>query len=244
MLYDFSLVTGTDYRLVLDITRNVRFRKALLENITTYDYYDIQDGETPEIISEKIYGTPYYHWIIMLANQRYDYINDFPLAHLELEAKVDDLYGQGNRYDTHHYTNSGVITEGSITLTVNAPVVVGISIIQVGDILTSSNGCAARVNGVTLLGSASSGYQRTSLSCSTRSGNISVADVLTVNRGSTQPYATQPYVIVATSFVVNSGYVPVSNYDYENTVNESKRRIKIIDARLVASVLKDFSSLI
>ena len=77
IVYDFDLSNGTDYKVVTDITRNVRVRKQILENIALYDFYDIAEGETPEIVSEKIYGTPYYHWVIMLVNQRYDYVNDF-----------------------------------------------------------------------------------------------------------------------------------------------------------------------
>ena len=47
-LYDFKY---NDYEtrtsIVKDITRNVRFRKEVLENISVYDTYDIVDGETP-----------------------------------------------------------------------------------------------------------------------------------------------------------------------------------------------------
>jgi hypothetical protein len=60
--YDDSAATKTS--VVKDITRNIRFRKEILANITLYDEYDIVDGETPEIIAEKIYGNPEYHWII------------------------------------------------------------------------------------------------------------------------------------------------------------------------------------
>ena len=55
IVYDFDLTSGVDYKVVTDITRNVRLRKQILENISLYDYYDIAEGETPEIISEKIY---------------------------------------------------------------------------------------------------------------------------------------------------------------------------------------------
>ena len=71
-LYDFKYdnTDQTKMSVVRDITRNIRFRKEVLENYTLYDEYDIKDGETPEIIAEKIYGNPEYHWIIMLVNQR------------------------------------------------------------------------------------------------------------------------------------------------------------------------------
>lgn len=67
--YDYTINGEKELKVVTDITKNVRFRKEVLFNILTYDLYDIKDGETPEIIAEKIYGNPEYHWIIMLANE-------------------------------------------------------------------------------------------------------------------------------------------------------------------------------
>jgi hypothetical protein len=103
--YEFNIGDKTTVIAVTDITENVRFRKEILANINLYDEYDIVDGETPEIISEKFYGSPYYHWIVMLVNERYDYINDFPLSQTSLEKYIIDKYGSGNSNSTHHYEN-------------------------------------------------------------------------------------------------------------------------------------------
>jgi len=101
--YNF-MVNGDDKLFIVrDITANVRPLKNTLDNITLYDLYDIIDGETPEIISNKFYGSPKYHWAIMMANQRYDYLNDFPLPYERLVQYGIDKYGEGNIYDTHHY---------------------------------------------------------------------------------------------------------------------------------------------
>jgi hypothetical protein len=103
--YDFEIAGKTKVLLLTDITRNVRFRKEILGKIELYDEYDIQDGETPEIIAEKIYGNANYHWVIMLVNERYDYIADFPMSYPQLTKYVQDKYGVGNEYETHHYVN-------------------------------------------------------------------------------------------------------------------------------------------
>ena len=75
-LYDFKVNGKTQYTLVRDITTNVRVRKQILENITLYDEYDIRDGETPEIIAEKVYGSSQYHWVIMLANRSEEHTSE------------------------------------------------------------------------------------------------------------------------------------------------------------------------
>jgi hypothetical protein len=103
-LYDFKYGNSNSNKtsLVKDITRNIRFRRDILSTITMYDEYDIEDGETPEIIAEKIYGNPEYHWIILLANNRYDYVTDFPLDEVSLVKHIVAKYG-AQRYSTHHY---------------------------------------------------------------------------------------------------------------------------------------------
>ena len=110
--YNFN-IGGKDKLIVIkDITQNVRIRKTILENVLLYDEYIIVDGENPEIISEKLYGTPYYHWVIMIVNQRYDYVADFPLPQPELEKFITQKYGAGNEDDLHHYQSpSGFIVD-------------------------------------------------------------------------------------------------------------------------------------
>ena len=104
--YDFDIAGEKKVLLITDITRNVRFRKELLANISLWDEYDIVDDETPEIIAEKIYGNANYHWIIMLLNERFDYIADFPLSYPKLVRYVEDKYGQANINAAHHYENT------------------------------------------------------------------------------------------------------------------------------------------
>jgi hypothetical protein len=122
-LYPFKIKDKTEYKLVTDITQNVRIRKQVLANVTLYDEYDIREGETPEIIAEKIYGSPEYHWVVMLCNERYDYINDFPLSQYELDQHVTNAYGSGNEYLPHHYidVNGNRTDTGLKSLTLTNP---------------------------------------------------------------------------------------------------------------------------
>lgn len=104
--YPVTINGVQQYSILKDVTINIRFIKDFVSNITLYDLYDIADGETPEIISERFYGTPLYHWVIMLINERYDYLEDFPLSYDRLLAVTKDKYGDGNEYLTHHYENA------------------------------------------------------------------------------------------------------------------------------------------
>lgn len=101
ILYPFELGGKIKLVRVKDIVANVRIRKQILKNITLYDEYDIIDGETPEIIAERVYGDANLHWIIMLINDRYDLWNDFPLSGDALSKYIENKYGQGNEDDQH-----------------------------------------------------------------------------------------------------------------------------------------------
>ena len=103
--YNFPVGDRDTLMVVRDITANIRIVKEVLQNITLYDEYDIVDGETPEIISSKLYGSPLYHWALMVANDKYDYRNDFPLTYDRLEQYIKDKYGEDNINDIHHYEN-------------------------------------------------------------------------------------------------------------------------------------------
>lgn len=117
MVYDLSLSNEAPLTVtVRDITENVRFRRDLLDNVLAYQLYDVQDGDTPEKISEMVYGTPYYHWIIMLVNERFDYLNDFPMAQRELEALIDKKYG-ADKFAVRHYETTEIMnSKGRVLL--------------------------------------------------------------------------------------------------------------------------------
>lgn len=101
LLYPFMIGGNRTLKAVKDITLNVRAIKAVQDNVMLYDEYLVGDGDTPEIIAERLYGDPNLHWTIMLVNQRYDYINDFPVTDATLESIVAEKYGAGNR-DAQH----------------------------------------------------------------------------------------------------------------------------------------------
>lgn len=91
--YPFEVNGEVKNILVKDITKNIRFLSASLAAIKLYDTYIMQDGETPEIVAAKFYGNPNYHWIVMLSNERYDYLEDFPKTQLQLDRYIEEKYG-------------------------------------------------------------------------------------------------------------------------------------------------------
>ena len=89
------------YRVLRDITLNIRFKKEIIEDASVYAEYDIENNETPEIIAEKLYGSADLYWVIMLFNQRYHYAEDFPMQDWVLDEYIQRKYGAGNQNEQH-----------------------------------------------------------------------------------------------------------------------------------------------
>lgn len=108
-MYDFEITPGKERvtYAITDITRNIRFRRDVLANITVYDTYDVVSGETPEILAERFYGDPNLHWVVMLANQRYDYRNDWLMDTPALEKYIVEKYD--DPYAIHHYESNNLV---------------------------------------------------------------------------------------------------------------------------------------
>lgn len=55
-------------KTVVDITKFSKLGSKLLDDITYYSYYNIQDDERPDHVSNKLYGSPDYYWTFFLLN--------------------------------------------------------------------------------------------------------------------------------------------------------------------------------
>lgn len=77
---------------IINLTVNYTFIGDLLKNTSAYYEYTIADGDTPEIVSHKIYGTPYYHWLILKINNIVDVNNDWPMDSKTFDTFISQKY--------------------------------------------------------------------------------------------------------------------------------------------------------
>ena len=77
----------------------------LLKNPALYYSYDIQEGDTPEIVAHKYYGDSYRYWMVLLANEVLDPQWGWPMSGVVFNNYLIGKYGQ--EFDTqvtvHHY---------------------------------------------------------------------------------------------------------------------------------------------
>jgi hypothetical protein len=93
----------------------------ILKDPLIYYSYDIQEGDTPEVIAHKYYGDSYRYWIVLFANELLDPQWDWPLTYKMFEQYLADKYPSTNIYSEIEYYEK-VITQYDVntqTTTVN-----------------------------------------------------------------------------------------------------------------------------
>ena len=103
------------FTIMKDLLARVKLIANVKDNILGFDYYDVKDGETPEMIAHKYYGDVNLHWTILAINDVIDYYEDWPMSTQRFEEFVKDKYD--NPQGIHHYEISQ--TSGDTTVTID-----------------------------------------------------------------------------------------------------------------------------
>lgn len=78
--------------LLTNLTTKFKFNDDFKENTVIYYDYDIVEGETPEIIADKVYGSSERHWIILLLNSIVNPFLDWPMQYNSLIKYIEEKY--------------------------------------------------------------------------------------------------------------------------------------------------------
>jgi hypothetical protein len=215
----YSLDDISTVQVVTNITNRASLSDEVKNNLSLYDEYDIRDGDTPELVADRFYSNPELHWLILHYNEIIDPRFDWPLDTNNLNRYVVGKYANVNA--VHHYEDAnGNYTNGNVYLISSADftefniddAITNITNTGTGYITQKNSSSNVRVTVTT--GGFISGDRIKNTSNTSSSANI-------------------------TSTVVLSG-TPVTNYTYEDEVNESKRRIKILKSSYVDAIVSDF----
>ena len=97
--YD-SMNTG-EPKIVTNLLRRVAVRAKIKTNTLLFDTYDVKEGETPEIIADKLYDDSSLHWVVLLMNNITDRYNQWPKNFSQFNQFIADKYDDVD--GTHHY---------------------------------------------------------------------------------------------------------------------------------------------
>ena len=93
-VFDYPfIVNGRTERIS---SRNIMVRAKFLDYVkntqTTYLNYIIRDGEKPETLAHRVYGSSDLHWVILLFNEILDPLFGWPVSSYDLESAVNTKY--------------------------------------------------------------------------------------------------------------------------------------------------------
>ena len=98
--YNLSGVNGNT-KEVTDIWRRVKVRSKIANNVALFDKFDVPEGDSPETVAYKVYGSADYFWVVCLLNNVVNRYYDWPLDEYSFQQYVADKYA--NPDGIHHY---------------------------------------------------------------------------------------------------------------------------------------------
>lgn len=277
---------NTNNQFVVNIFARSKFLREIADKSAAYYEYSIQDGETPEIIAEKLYGDPTRNWIVLLFNKIINPYYEFPMSNDTFEQFILSKYGQsiGESQNTiHHYeleverstyikgfktyTNtdkytineytanydSGKITERTLPA-VNGSLEIDYVVVNMQEKtkVTLTGFITTYENNLTVSGSGTLFLSQ-----------VAVGDILFIN--GEQRYVTEVVsntelkirrqagenISVTAQVMQRSNEIreeitrinAISNFTYEYDVNESRRKIQLLDRQYVVRVEDEFRKL-
>lgn len=210
-------------QIVTDILRRTKFVEQLVQNFAFFDEYDVQDGDTPEIVADLFYNNPQLHWIILHANEIIDPRFEWPIDEYNLYRLTSAKYNSAEAI--HHYeNNSGNIINGVLNISSSSEY----DNFFVGNVIINNTN-----NGI---GFVSSKSNTSSLTITVTSGGFQSGDVIVLSLN-----ANVSANISQTSTLTGT---PITNFQYESELNEQRRRIKVIKPQLVSDIINNFETII
>ena len=214
----YSLDDGKSGQLIQNILLRNKILDAVKNNYSVYDEYDIKDGDTPEILAYKFYGDSNLHWLILHMNEILDPRFDWPLDSQKLQDHLNSKYSDINNIDHYEDDNENQINGNVI---INADLFENFSD---GDVVYN-------------LSSKGVGYITSSLSETSKIITVTEGGFKAGNKVSNYISGVSKTTLTSTTPITGT---PVTFFIAEDRLNEAKRRIKILRAEFVASVVADF----
>jgi hypothetical protein len=91
--YDINGNAPNTYQKATNIMKRPIFKPAVIDEITDYYPYRIKDGFRPDMVSQDVYDTPAYAYLILMFNDIYDPVFDWPMGIKQFDSYIVSKYG-------------------------------------------------------------------------------------------------------------------------------------------------------
>ena len=110
----YDSVGEGNFKIVTNLLKRVAMRTKVRTNTLLYDTYDVKEGETPEMIADKLYDDSELHWVILFVNNITDRYHQWPMNFGQFNTFIADKYS--NIDAVHHYEVSQTSGDTSIKI--------------------------------------------------------------------------------------------------------------------------------
>ena len=227
---DFDVKNDGELIEAKDIFRNIRVRDNSDEAVTGYEYYYVNDQDRPDVLATKLYGDATLYWLFWMVNDQFATYNDWPKSQSILE-----------RFIARKYSGKALVSN------------------QQSDIVSSSD--SKFLQGEKVVGSTSSAFGFVTKIDPTNKQLIlnDVQGVFQVNETVTGSQSSKSFTLSSVRNFSDSPHhyinsdgnkttsettTMVTNSEYEQTLNDSKRNIRYIKTDFVPQLLREFKSMI
>ena len=227
---DFDVKNDGQLIEAKDIFRNIRVNDNSDEAITGYEYYYVNDQDRPDVLATKLYGDATLYWLFWMVNDKFATYNDWPKSQSILE-----------RFIARKYTGKALVSN------------------QQSDIVSSSD--SKFLQGEKVVGSTSSAFgfvtkidpTNKQLVLNDIQGQFQAGETVTGSNStksfiisSVRNFSDSPhhYINSDGNKTTSETTTSVSNHDYEQELNDSKRSIRYIKVDYVPQLLREFKSMI
>jgi len=220
---EYDLDGNGQTRTIVDTFRFAKIITEYKDDITFYRFYDIQEGERPDHVSQKLYSTPDYYWTFFLCNPNLKSLNtDWPVPSNDLEDRIKHIYPHTvltiNTFDffnkfTVGETVRGLISGATARYVSKSSDLGYLRVLDVTGTFTNGETIQGQTSGdIAVIGSAITELN---------AAHHYEKDGLTVPRGT-------------------SGASEVTIIQYEKEKNDANKKIKVIRPEIVTKVADQF----
>lgn len=250
----FKNFPTTQYRVqqdtvinIVDIFRQVRAVSVLLDDVNAYEFYNIGDGERPDVTSFNLYDTVDYYWTFFILNDNLrEGLNSWPKSFTEIEDFIERKYPgyaiQGTRNagatkdDTNVMIEQFTVGETITGATSGATATIGEILPELNQIVLTNYSGTSFSNGETINGANGGSL----IDDSDYNWSITLyADAIRYYTDSNDE------VVDFTDLVLTpSTMTPVTNKDYETTINDNNSSIRVLRRDYVEDFANTYRELI
>jgi len=255
--------SSDQYLIVKNLFRRVKLRDDLQNVFTVFDKYQIPDGSRPELVSQELYGSVQYDWVVIVSAGITRLRDQWPLSDKQVYDYAESIYGNDLNAIHHYETKEVRDSEDRLILPAGQIVDEDFSFVYT-DIDKNYSNTLSKIS-YTEISIENTPINTSIIKVNLSKNNVKIGDELLINGIYIPVISSTNDIINNTKVITLSSPIPIdvsegstltfkfnntilietnpvtgiSNYEYEVLKNNEKRSIYVLKPRYLQQVIND-----